>query len=128
MAVISITTKNTRVEDAEGAYGGANIGAGQGGGTEPDFFYEGIQCWPRKVTNAAARGFSVDIGTGIDMTEPSSSVVILKGLVANFPSVNSNAYQFFIASGTGVDNGHRYIYADDATLVDEVGGTSPIYV
>ena len=133
MAVISVTTKNTRVEDMESTYTGANIGAGQGGGEEVDFFYEGIACWSRKVTNAAARGFLVDFGpTGINMTEPSNSVVIFKGLVANFPSVNSNAYQFFIASGAfaggSIDDGNRYIYADDATLVDEVGGTTPIYV
>lgn len=127
MAVIAISSKNTRAEDMNGAYGGVNIGAGAGGGVEPDFFYEGVQAWSRQVTNTDARGFSVGI-TAVNMTEPSASVLVFKGILTNFPALNANAYQIFIGDGGAGTDANRYIYADNATLVDEVGGTLPIYV
>lgn len=128
MAVVDVSSNNLDRNDMEAGYGGVNIGSGGGGAVEPDFFYEGIQSWGRKVGNANHRGLSVGI-TAVDMTVAANLVLMLKSLVTNFSAINnaSEGYSVFVGDGAAGSDCYQYVIADDGTLLDAVGG-DPAFV
>ena len=68
MALAVVTADNVRLTDADTTINWNDIGGGQGGTQEPDFFYQGSFSYARKISTSADRGiYYLDPGT-VNMT------------------------------------------------------------
>lgn len=83
MAISTIFADNLRVSDAETATNWTNIGGGQGGSLENNFYYQGANCWGRKV-NGAGIGIAYDGGTPTDMTVANRRHMLFKVTITTY--------------------------------------------
>lgn len=105
MAVVSVSTNNTRVEDAESATGWSSIGGGAGGSSEGSFPYQGSNLYNRKITSSTGAGFyydpSTDGGSAQDMTATAKSTWLVKCIVTDYGGLQGiNGVSIRIGSGT----------------------------
>lgn len=96
MTAVSVTADNVRLTDAETITNWSDIGGGQGGAQEPDFFYQGNFSYARKISTTADRGIYYLNPTGIDMTAPGRRHMIFKYIITNYAAAPTST-----ANGTG---------------------------
>lgn len=86
MAITTVFADNFRVSNAETATNWTNIGGGAGGSLENNFYYQGSNCWARKV-NSAGIGIAYD-GANANLVDMQNSTnrrhVLFKVIVTTY--------------------------------------------
>lgn len=114
MAAPALTDSNQRVDDFEGSVSSTtNRGGGAGVQTEPDFVYQGVQAWSRKVSNSGGAGWWWTDGVTWDLTAAADQHMMVKILLTNKDSLNSFGIRFGVGHTTS--DVYEWLIRDDGT-------------